>query len=131
MKTNVSHLSERGISQRPTASKIYCKCPLITHWHNTSLDVRWIPCQTADSVQRSASTSVTTSAIGSVISPRPQEVLPCLSVTLSNIILLLIYLAASRCYSTCRDRRLKTIINSRNMTRARISTTSRRLQNIL
>ena len=39
---------------------------------------------------RSASTSVTTRATGSVISPRLQCVLPCLSVTLSNIMYLLI-----------------------------------------
>ena len=44
---------------------------------------------------RSASTSVTTWAMGSVISPRPQWILPCFSVTLSNIIVVLIYPAVS------------------------------------
>jgi len=43
---------------------------------------------------RSASTFITTCAIGSVISHRPEWVLPCSSVTLSNIISFLIYPAA-------------------------------------
>jgi len=43
---------------------------------------------------RIRSKSVTKCAIGSVISFRPQWVLPCSSVTLSNIISLLIYPAA-------------------------------------
>jgi len=86
---------------------------------------------------RSASTSVTTCIIGSVINPHLQSVLPCLSVTLFNIISLLIYPAAfvsSMLYHVLKTRVI--LISSENMIsrnrmRAHISTVSRRLQNSL
>jgi len=88
------------------------------------------------SYSRIASTSVTTCAIGSIISPCPQWVSPCLSVALSNIISLLIYPAAFCIIDviTCADWVIlisSENITSRNRIWAQISTVSRRLQNIL
>jgi len=77
--------------------------------------------------------SVTTCAIGSVISPRPQWVLPCLSVTLSNIISL--NLPSRFCIIDVIPRADWVIITEniirRLRIRAKISTASRRLQNIM
>jgi len=89
------------------------------HVTGTSISMDWF-------YSRSASTSVTTCAIGSVISHRPQRVLPCLIVTLSNITSLLIYPATFVSsmlyrYTTCWIISSDNLI-SRNRTRAQIST---------
>jgi len=83
-----------------------------------------------------ASASVATCAIGFgfFISRRPQWVIPCLSVTLSNIISFLIYAAAfvSSMHIPRADRVISTENKiSGNRIRAQIFTASRQLQNIL
>jgi len=83
---------------------------------------------------RSSSTSVTTHVIPSVNSLRPQRALPCLNVTLSNIISTLIYPAAFCIINVIprADRVISTEnIISRNKIGAQISTASLWLLNIL
>ena len=88
-------LMQKRVYKTPVEATSQSKQHLLDTWSTVSQDISHLNGFHARRLlcSRSASTSITTCAIRSVISHRPQRVLPCLSVTLSNIISLLIYSA--------------------------------------